>query len=1001
MYWTDWGNPSKIERAQMDGTQRSVIVNVVQGHWPNGLALDAAENRLYWCNGGTGAIWTSGVTGSNPSPTQLFTQSAGDVNAHLFGIAVDETHLYWTAWNIPGVHRISKSLTGYVRLNLPHFQKLYDIHVRTDSNTPSQPNACSVSNGNCAQLCLPVPGGGWTCACQDGWSLGSDGRSCISDTCLPNPCQNGGQCIGEDDSYSCDCLDGFSGVNCLTNINECASGPCQNGGQCQDGDNSYSCDCPDGFSGVNCQTNINECASGPCQNGGQCQDGDNSYTCDCPDGFSGVNCQININECASGPCQNGGQCQDGDNSYSCDCPDGFSGVNCQININECASGPCQNGGQCQDGDNSYSCDCPDGFSGVNCQTNINECASGPCQNGGQCQDGDNSYTCDCPDGFSGVNCQTNINECASGPCQNGGQCQDGDNSYSCDCPDGFSGVNCQININECAFGPCQNGGQCQDGDNSYTCDCPDGFSGVNCQININECASGPCQNGGQCQDGDNSYTCDCPDGFSGVNCQTNINECASGPCQNGGQCQDGDNSYTCDCPDGFSGVNCQININECASGPCQNGGQCQDGDNSYTCDCPDGFSGVNCQININECASGPCQNGGQCQDGDNSYTCDCPDGFLGERCEISATEPPQTTPQGTSSVCESGWFHHEGTCYCLLDDQSTYSEAARSCAELDVYGQLAVVKRPSTHRFLMDYVERFGGGSPWIGIDDGTTEGVWKYVDGDLVSDPFNEWADGTWNSRKKDCVRMSETFGYHWQPMPCGTRLSYICEYPLLPPTDVPTPTTPDVERCEPETCNQGGICIDGPSSYTCYCLPGFLGDHCETETDECDPNPCQNGGVCTDGQLSYTCRCPSGFGGVNCQLTCPVGFTLFKDQCYWFSPASLRKTVASAETDCDARDARLACVKDEDTHNFLKMTIATTNRRPYWIGLSDRVVEGTWRHSDGTELGSFRPFRPSRNTNNVWRDCVLMWPASSYQWLYYSCNSRRNFVCQRAASP
>jgi len=68
-----------------------------------------------------------------------------------------------------------------------------------------------------------------------------------------------------------------------------------------------------------------------------------------------------------------------------------------------------------------------------------------------------------------------------------------------------------------------------------------------------------------------------------------------------------------------------------------------------------------------------------------------------------------------------------------------------------------------------------------------------------------------------------------------------------------------------------------------------------------------------------------------MSCHLppACPAGFTLFQDQCYWFSPASLRKTVAGAETDCDARGARLACVKDEDTHNFLKMTIATTNRR------------------------------------------------------------------------
>ncbi|XP_035672639.1 fibropellin-1-like [Branchiostoma floridae] len=1094
MYWTDWGNPSKIERARMDGTQRSVIINIGQGHWPNGLALDAAANRLYWCHGGTGAIWTSGVTGSNPSPTQLFTQSAGDVNAHLFGIAVDETHLYWTAWNIPGVHRISKSLTGYVRLNLPHFQKLYDIHVRTDSNTPSQPNACSVSNGNCAQLCLPVPGGGRTCACQDGWSLGSDGRSCQADACHPNPClnggacdgvsrrtslscsnnvcvsgfthtytcdcpagfsgdkceinenecvsnpcQNGGQCQDEANSYSCTCAAGYSGDDCETNDDDCAPNPCQNGGQCQDGVNSYTCTCAAGYSGDDCETNDDDCAPNPCQNGGQCQDGVNSYTCNCaagysgddcetndddcepnpcqnggqcqdgvnsytcncPAGYSGDDCETNDDDCAPNPCQNGGQCQDGVNSYTCNCPAGYSGDDCETNDDDCAPNPCQNGGQCQDGVNSYTCNCPAGYSGDDCETNDDDCAPNPCQNGGQCQDGVNSYTCNCPAGYSGDDCETNDDDCAPNPCQNGGQCQDGVNSYTCNCPAGYSGDDCETNDDDCAPNPCQNGGQCQDGVNSYTCNCPAGYSGDDCETNDDDCAPNPCQNGGQCQDGVNSYTCNCPAGYSGDDCETNDDDCAPNPCQNGGQCQDGVNSYTCTCAAGYSGDDCEINDNDCNPNPCQNGGQCQDGVNSYTCDCPDGFNGFNCQTNINECASRPCQNGGQCQDGVNSYTCDCPDGYLGEHCEISATDPPQTTPQGTSTVCESGWFHHEGKCYCLLDDQSTYSEAARSCAELDVYGQLAVVKRPSTHRFLMDYVEREGGGSPWIGINDGTTEGVWRYSNGDLVSDPFNEWADGTWNSRKKDCVRMSETFGYHWQPMPCDTQLSYICEYPLLPPTDAPTPTTPDVERCEPDTCNQGGICIDGPSSYTCYCLPGFTGDHCETETDECDPNPCQNGGVCTDGQLSYTCRCPSGFGGVNCQLTCPAGFTLFQKQCYWFSPTSMRETVANAETDCDARGARLACVKDEDTHNFLKLTIATTNRRPYWIGLNDTVVEDVWRHSDGTLLGSFRPFRPSRNTNNVWRDCVLMWPASSYQWLYYNCNSRRNYVCQRAATP
>ncbi|XP_059206978.1 coagulation factor IXb [Centropristis striata] len=36
----------------------------------------------------------------------------------------------------------------------------------------------------------------------------------------------------------------------------------------------------------------------------------------------------------------------------------------------------------------------------------------------------------------------------------------------------------------------------------------------------------------------------------------------------------------------------------------------------------------------------------------------------------------------------------------------------------------------------------------------------------------------------------------------------------------------------------------------------------------DQCQPPPCQNGGVCEDGVSSYTCLCQTNFGGKNCEI-------------------------------------------------------------------------------------------------------------------------------------
>lgn len=54
MYWTDWeedpkdSKRGKIEKAWMDGTNRSVFVTSKTVLWPNGLSLDIPSKILYW-----------------------------------------------------------------------------------------------------------------------------------------------------------------------------------------------------------------------------------------------------------------------------------------------------------------------------------------------------------------------------------------------------------------------------------------------------------------------------------------------------------------------------------------------------------------------------------------------------------------------------------------------------------------------------------------------------------------------------------------------------------------------------------------------------------------------------------------------------------------------------------------------------------------------------------------------------------------------------------------
>mgnify|MGYP000363720838 CR=1 FL=1 len=126
-------------------------------------------------------------------------------------------------------------------------------------------NPCVVENGGCHPMadCEPAPQMGnnaVTCTCPDGWEGNGYGpNGCAENASCSQTCDPvGGFCFL---NTECICFVGWSGPNCDIPAGEamCAENPCQNGGTCVSNGNSYYCECDVGFTGRNCETQADDC----------------------------------------------------------------------------------------------------------------------------------------------------------------------------------------------------------------------------------------------------------------------------------------------------------------------------------------------------------------------------------------------------------------------------------------------------------------------------------------------------------------------------------------------------------------------------------------------------------------------------------------------------------------------------------------------------------------------------------------------------------------------
>lgn len=182
LFWADYGQNPKIERALLDGTNRTILVasGIIT---PRGLALDYQTGYVYWVDDSLDMIARVSPQGGETEIVRY-----GSRYPTPYGITVFESSIIWVDRNLKKVFQASKEpgsteQPAVIRDNINMLRDVVIFDQRTQPTTAQELNynPCTEANGGCAHFCFALPGlnnQNKKCSCAFG-NLAADNKTCV------------------------------------------------------------------------------------------------------------------------------------------------------------------------------------------------------------------------------------------------------------------------------------------------------------------------------------------------------------------------------------------------------------------------------------------------------------------------------------------------------------------------------------------------------------------------------------------------------------------------------------------------------------------------------------------------------------------------------------------------------------------------------------------------------------------------------------------------------